>query len=253
MKVRAWAKLNLFLEVTGKRDDGYHNIETLMVPISLYDEIDIRIAASMSVKFAPGVVPSHDNTILKAHRALRPGRNFRIRVKKTIPVFAGLGGGSSDAAAFMRATSKLPADKLMHIAQNVGSDVPFFLQEKTALCTGRGEIVTPVKTKVPNSYVVFDTGVKISTADAYRAVDSANGYARKDFLTTVMPFNRFQEILPDLSQELERIRRKLERKTGAGFHLTGSGGALYCCAVSRRICEAISSEGFKALKVRAIG
>lgn len=253
MKVRAWAKLNLYLEVTGKRDDGYHNIETLMVPISLYDEIDISIAASMSVKFAPDVVPSHDNTILKAQRTLRSDRNFRIRVKKRIPVFAGLGGGSSDAAAFMRATSKLPAEKLMRLAQKVGSDVPFFLQENTALCTGRGEIVTPVKTKVPKSYVVADTGVKISTAAAYRAVDSANGYARNDFLTARIPFNRFQEILPDLSPELERIRRKLERKTGAGFHLTGSGGALYCCTASRRICEAISAEGFKGFKVRAIG
>lgn len=267
MKVRSWAKLNLFLEVIAKRQDGYHNIETLIVPVSLFDEMEIAVAREMHVMFSPEIVPQNDNTILKAHHTLKKYArnlcNFRVRVKKRIPVFAGLGGGSSNAAAFVKAALQisrisLSKEKLLCVAQEIGSDVPFFFQRGMALCAGRGEIVTPVTARVPESFVIVDTTVKISTAKAYLAVDSTS-YSRKsidDFMKTGKPFNRFQEILKDISPELEKIRRRLSGKTGTEFFLTGSGGALYSMAetqsAAKRIATAVESEGLKAFTVRSL-
>ncbi len=187
--VHATAKVNLFFEVLGKRDDGFHEIETLMVPISLCDSLSFcpdpsgRISlecqwADPSAAAALGALPAEaDNLATKAARLLRERAGIEagaaLRLVKRIPAAAGLGGGSSDAAAALVAGNigwdlNWPLERLMPLAAELGSDVPFFLGRGAAICRGRGEIVVPVE-PLGNLYgVVVRPPAGLSTAEVYR-------------------------------------------------------------------------------------
>ena len=177
----AHAKVNLFLRVLGRRDDGYHDIETLILPVSLHDVITVRPASELSVEVsgpaAPGVPDGDANLALRAARALAAEaggpaseRGARISIEKRIPVAAGLGGGSADAAATLRALDELwglggDEDVLGRVALDVGSDVPALLLGEPAYVRGRGEIVEPVLVQT-TSWVLRPFG-GVSAAEAY--------------------------------------------------------------------------------------
>src|ERR1700732_4595994 len=158
MQVLAPAKINLSLRVLGKRPDGFHEIETLIAPISLYDKIEVE-KQSRWVDFScddPTLSTGDDNLVVRAanlfleHAKIKSG--VSIKLEKKIPHGAGLGGGSSDAAATLRALNelfetKLPREELAQLGSTIGSDVPFFFFESAAICKGRGEIVEPTKLK----------------------------------------------------------------------------------------------------------
>ena len=147
------AKINLSLRVLARRDDGFHEIETLMVPISICDRLDIELRADGGLAFTcdnPTVPGDDTNLVVRAARAfcaatgLAP--HLRIALHKTIPHGAGLGGGSSDAATTLRALdhlgrTQLSRAALLALAADIGSDVPFFIDQKAARCRGRGERV----------------------------------------------------------------------------------------------------------------
>src|SRR5438552_14967083 len=156
MQVLAPAKINLSLCVLSKRDDDFHEIKTLISPISLADKIDIeRQPRWIDFSCDDPTVPSGDeNLVVRAAKAFfektKISGGVRIKLHKQIPHGAGLGGGSSDAAGALRALNQLfetslSRDELAKLGSKVGSDVAFFLFESAAICKGRGEIVTPIK------------------------------------------------------------------------------------------------------------
>src|SRR5215831_18449159 len=158
MQVLAPAKINLSLRVLGRRDDGFHEIETLIVPISLFDEIKIeRRSAKQEIAFRcddPSVPKGKGNLVVRAANVFleqtKVASGVSINLQKRIPHGAGLGGGSSDAASTLLALNELfetnlPREKLAKMAEMIGSDVAFFICQSAAVCKGRGEMVSPTR------------------------------------------------------------------------------------------------------------
>ncbi len=160
---QAYAKINITFEVLGRRKDGYHDVATVLQEIDLKDTIDFELAPSLSLECDCRDLDSSDNLVLKAARLLQQEAahkgGAKIILKKDIPVAAGLGGGSSDAAAALIALNKLwklklSIESLVELAASLGSDVPYFIHGSTALAEGRGEKVTPLP-PLPRSWVVL--------------------------------------------------------------------------------------------------
>jgi 4-diphosphocytidyl-2-C-methyl-D-erythritol kinase len=196
---RAPAKLNLYLEITGQRGDGYHELETLMVPICLADglwfqattpaeenvagSIELEVRSRFAVRPPPqesSVPAGSNNLIVRALELLqnRSGCPFgaRVGLVKHIPMAAGLGGGSSDAAAALRLANigwKLhwDTDRLAELAAEIGSDVPFFVYGGAAICRGRGERVERVPSMPTLHFVIVKPPSGLSAADVYRSYD----------------------------------------------------------------------------------
>ena len=178
MQVLAPAKINLSLKVIGHRDDGFHEIETLITPISLCDKIDIEKQARW-IDFAcddSTLSTGDDNLVLRAAKLLLEHAKIKsgvlIKLHKEIPHGAGLGGGSSDAASTLRALNelfqtKLSREELVKLGSSIGSDVPFFLFESAAVCKGRGEIVEPTKLKRKLPILLMKPAFGVASASAY--------------------------------------------------------------------------------------
>jgi len=173
------AKLNLFLEILGRRPDGYHEIETLMVAVNLEDRLTFADDPSGEVTLRcddPALPTGSDNLVVKAAGRLKSAagcpRGASIVLNKAIPAQAGLAGGSSDAAATLRALDRLwglqtPPGRLDAVAGEVGSDVAFFLHTPAAVCRGRGERVVPVPLRREWHFVVVCPAAGLSTAEVY--------------------------------------------------------------------------------------
>jgi 4-diphosphocytidyl-2-C-methyl-D-erythritol kinase len=181
MQVLAPAKINLSLKILGPRSDGFHEIETLIAPISLYDELQIeRRTSKQGIEFRcndPSVPQGDDNLAVRAARAFFKKMKIKsgvlIELKKKIPHGAGLGGGSSDAASTLMALNelfeaKLTREALAKMAEDIGSDVPFFIFQSAAICQGRGELVSPVKLRKPLFILLLKPQFGVPTAWAYR-------------------------------------------------------------------------------------
>jgi 4-diphosphocytidyl-2-C-methyl-D-erythritol kinase len=178
MQVSAPAKINLSLKILGVRKDGFHDIETLLAPISLCDEIAIKKQPRW-IDFScddPSLPSGDDNLAVRAAKLFfangKVSGGVSIALKKKIPYGAGLGGGSSDAAAVLFALNelfeaRLSREQLTELGSVVGSDVPFFLFQSAAICKGRGEIVQPVKMKEQLSVLLLKPAFRVSTAWAY--------------------------------------------------------------------------------------
>jgi 4-diphosphocytidyl-2-C-methyl-D-erythritol kinase len=180
MQVLAPAKINLSLKILGQRNDGFHELDTLIVPISLYDEIKIdKGDPARGIKFRcddPSVPQGDDNLVVRAVKVFFAATKIEpavsITLKKKIPHGAGLGGGSSDAASVLVALNELFDTKLSRgvlakMAEPIGSDVPFFIFQSAAMCTGHGEMVRLVKLKRQFSILLLKPGFAVSTAWAY--------------------------------------------------------------------------------------
>ena len=178
MQVLAPAKINLSLKVLGKRADGFHDIETLISPISLNDRIEIEKQDRwIDLKCDdPALSSGDDNLVMRAAKSFFEQTKIKsgvsIKLEKKIPQGAGLGGGSSDAAAALRGLNhifgtSLSRAELVELGSTIGSDIPFFLFESAAICTGRGEIVEPVKLQRKLSILLLKPGFGVSSAWAY--------------------------------------------------------------------------------------
>src|SRR2546421_1014599 len=178
MQVLAPAKINLSLRVLGKRKDGFHEIETLISPISLHDKIDIE-KQSHWIDFScddPTLSTGDDNLVVRAAKLFfektKINGGVSIKLQKKIPHGAGLGGGSSDAAATLGALNelfetKLSRDELVELGSTIGSDVSFFLFGSTAICKGRGENVNPMKLKKKLSILLCKPAFSVSSGWTY--------------------------------------------------------------------------------------
>jgi 4-diphosphocytidyl-2-C-methyl-D-erythritol kinase len=179
MQILAPAKINLSLKILGRRTDGFHELDTLIAPISLYDAIGIDQRPEKGIRFCcddPSVPQGDDNLVVSAAKTFFETTKIEpavsVELKKKIPHGAGLGGGSSDAASVLLALNdlfetKLSREALVQMAKPLGSDVPFFIFQSAALCNGRGEIVVPVKLKTQFSIILLKPGFAVSTAWAY--------------------------------------------------------------------------------------
>ena len=172
----AHAKVNLFLRVLHRREDGFHEIETFMAPITLCDSLEIEPANELEFHCdEPGLV-GDDNLVVRAASLFFSETNREPRVRltlcKKIPHGAGLGGGSSDAAAALRGLNRffdarLSSEKLITLAAQLGSDVPFFVNEAAAICSGRGEIVTPAAWPAPLNLLLLKAEFGVPSSWAY--------------------------------------------------------------------------------------
>ena len=259
VRVLAPAKVNLFLEVLGKRADGYHEIATLMLAIDLADELDFAPDESGGLSLTcddPALGVGPDNLVLKAAARLRAetgcAAGAQIRLTKRVPWAAGLGGGSSDAAAALEGLNELwklglsPA-ALARIGAGIGSDVPFFLNGPAAWCSGRGEVVTPAPVGRPLDLVLVKPPEGLSTADVYRRLtvpaSPADGTAAKASLASGdvealgrALFNRLQEPAFGLSPAVAEAYRRVQGVGAAGCLMSGSGSCLF--ALCRNPSEA---------------
>jgi 4-diphosphocytidyl-2-C-methyl-D-erythritol kinase len=180
MQVLAPAKINLSLRVLGRRSDGFHEIETLIAPISLCDEIKIdRRPRKQDIAFRcddPSVPKGDDNIVVRAANVFfeetKITSGISIVLEKRIPHGAGLGGGSSDAASTLLALNELfetnlPCEALAKMAEMIGSDVPFFIFQSAAMCKGRGELVTSARLHEQLSVLLLKPGFGVPTQWAY--------------------------------------------------------------------------------------
>ena len=194
MKQFAPAKINLYLHILGRRPDGYHELETLMAPISLGDTLDIDLISS-GIEFTcsdTSLADAKDNLATKAARLFldefKLTAGVRIHLEKAVPVGAGLGGGSGDAAAVLLAMRDLtktncPDAKLAELAGQLGSDIPFFIYRTAAICRGRGEIIEPIRLQEKLQGLLVHPGFGVSTPWAYKtyAQNPHPGVAGKAF------------------------------------------------------------------------
>ena len=254
--LQAPAKLNLSLRVLGKRDDGFHEIDTLMVKLpGLADELEFSEAADFCFKCNDPSVPGDDrNLVVKAARAYEAAAGIRcqclISLKKAIPHGAGLGGGSSDAAMTLLGLNrlhdyKLGVEKLHQLAAALGSDIPFFLTTGASRCTGRGEKIEPVPSPPALSVLLLKPSFSVPTPDAfdrwkqslelpgvrYRAQEARGISLANDLERPVFGKHRF---LAELKQWL------LERRETVAALMSGSGSTVF--AVLNDLADASTLE-----------
>lgn len=240
---RAYAKINLTLGVTGKRADGYHTLDSLMLTTSLADDVTVTRSREVIVT-ATGMLLPYRNTLRAAaerYRALT-GRGARIHVYKHIPAEAGLGGGSADAAAVLRAMQRLYGEveerDLYEIALRVGADVPFCLKGGLCRARGIGELLEPLPLGAPLHLVIAKPAAGVSTKALFsaltlpqpqpetaRAVAAlANGDA--EALAPLL-FNALEESAVSLVPQIRRLGDALLALGALGARMTGSGSAVF--------------------------
>jgi len=175
-ETRAYAKINLSLEVLGKRADGFHDLVSIMQTVSLCDDLTFAPAEAVTFTCSQPELAGPSNLVVRAAKLLRQvcgvSAGCSIHLEKRIPHAAGLGGGSSDAAATLRSLVKLwaltePKDTLCRLAAQLGSDVPFLLQQGTAMVEGRGERVTPLPDPPTCWYLLAKPPIQVPTAEIF--------------------------------------------------------------------------------------
>jgi 4-diphosphocytidyl-2-C-methyl-D-erythritol kinase len=273
---KAYGKINLYLDVLGKREDGYHNIESVMQTVSLCDTVTVTEAENVSMTCSdPTLTCGEDNLCMKAARAFFKAYGAEggcsIHLEKNLPREAGLGGGSGDAAAVLRALNRLcgepfSAEMLCAIGAKIGADVPFCVKgQGAALAEGIGEVLSPFPS-LPACHLVITNGIgKVSTPRAYGLLDTLSPTEQGDLsaLKTAMEkgsvsdigaalYNRFEDALP-----VSRTVVGLLLALGAdGARMTGSGAAVFGIFYQKEkaahACAVLETAGLKAYLAKPI-
>ncbi len=214
----ARAKLNLDLEVIGRTSDGFHQIRTTFQEIDLHDLLQVEMATETTLTMSGFDIPQENNSVLDAHRSVEEAARrklpTRIHLHKRIPPGSGMAGASSDAAATLRAVKTmfgLDLD-LMALAQQLGSDVPFFLTGGRAHAEGRGEKLTILQSEA-KWFAIAWPGIELATASVYRAWDEVRGEGPNH--------------LRRAAEHVEPRLKEFAQSLGAGWQMTGSGSAFF--------------------------
>ena len=277
VRVLAPAKLNLHLEVGPARADGFHGIDSIFQTVTLFDELEFEALPSTAIELdEQGIVAREDNLVFRAARRLQDWARAqgaecggaRIRLRKRIPQGAGLGGGSSDAAATLLALCRLwrlspSSEVLFELAAELGSDVPFFLIGGTCRCQGRGELVTPLSglftAESPLFFVLVYPRVVVPTSLVYKGLDdlggAGNGLTPSAALDSISPtalgdelrrgklfFNRLESTVFPAYPELQRLREKMAVEPFLATRLSGSGSTVYGVCGNALDAERIASQ-----------
>jgi len=231
------AKINLTLKVIGKESSGYHQIETLMQAVSLGDSIRLSFRGSENLTCSsPNLLMDEGNLAVKALRLFQKKTGMRtpvsIHLEKNIPIEAGLGGGSGNAATVLwgmnvLAETNLPDSVLSEWASEIGSDIPFFFSHGTAHCRGRGEIVQPKPPCFSEECVIVKPPYGLSTKAVYQSFSKGSEQANTSY------YNDLEKAAFSLSPELKSFRDTLAAQGFKQVLLCGSGSALACFGEGR--------------------
>lgn len=275
LTIQAPAKINLCLSVLGRRSDGYHEVSMLMQMVGLYDEVRVSLGEKgISVSCDDNTVPSGpENIAWKAAAALlrhaRIDAGLCVAIKKAIPVAAGLGGGSSDAAAVLAAANRLlgtalDRGQLSDLGAGLGMDVPFFFQGPLALARGRGELLTRV-TPLPGFWVLLvNPGFETPTAWVYKNLNlrlTKNVDCNKIARLTVRNMaeglhNDLETVTAAAHPVIRRIEEALLAHGALGARMSGSGPTVFGIFENEEGCRAaaasLSGEGWKLYPAEAL-
>jgi len=280
----AFAKINLTLRVLAKRADGYHDLDTIFQTVSLHDTIEMYLIDQPHIILScsdRSLSAGEDNLIIRAAVALQDGRaaskGARIHLEKRIPVQAGLGGGSSDAAVTLIGLARLwelsaTRDDLTAIASQLGADVPLFLLGGTARGTGIGDKLEPLVDGAEKFLLIVKPNANVNTSDAYKALDqrSLTTHNSKTILSTSVAkqvfdrtdlaslTNDFEVVAFELAPEIRRAKAALLKAGANAALLAGSGSAVFGIFDSedaqRRAIQAIELEtGWRVFPCRTVG
>ncbi len=258
--IKAPAKVNLYLKVLGRREDGYHEILSLMQMVGLYDFVALREERSglrLTIENESSLPVDRSNLVFRAAEALQTtafqgekrSKGVSIRLTKNIPIAAGLGGGSSDAAATLVGLNRLwglrwSRERLARLGATLGSDVPFFLSGPTAWASGRGGQIEPATANRAGWMVLVNPGIAVSTAWVYQAFSRKLGLTKSDREITInkfiahrpslreiyhRPHNDLEEVTLEAFPQLTQIKKELLGLGGKGVLMSGSGPTLFAC------------------------
>jgi 4-diphosphocytidyl-2-C-methyl-D-erythritol kinase len=265
MFVKAYAKINFFLEIINKRSDGYHNIQTIMQTVNLFDEMQLEIIDEDKIILKcenSDLSNDEKNIVYRAAKAVKSAfeinKGVKILLKKNIPAGAGLGGGSSDAAETIKSlvkmfdikVSSLIKQKILKIAANLGADVAFFLTGGTSLCESIGDIVTPIKSAGKYYIILVNPNFEIPTADIFKRVrfplTKKSGIHKINELildgkldrknVAAALFNRLEDFVFPNYPEILKIKTVLSQ-LGCASLMSGSGATVFGIAENRAHLE----------------
>lgn len=280
---KAYAKLNISLDVTGRREDGYHDMLMLMQTVSLCDELTIMpeqnglIHAATSLPYVPG-----DRRNLAVRAAMQflemigdGDRGMKIAIRKNIPVGAGMAGGSADAAAVLRALNRaygdpFTAEELCAAGENVGSDVAFCIRGGTALASGRGEILRPLAPLPPCHFVICKPDFSISTPELFKKLDEAKLSCHPDTQGLLAAlekgdldglcrrmYNVFEDVPDRRMRTIQAAKGALLDCGALGALMTGTGSAVFGVFrdsdTARTACETLKKEYRFCRAAEAVG
>ncbi|MBQ9121167.1 MAG: 4-(cytidine 5'-diphospho)-2-C-methyl-D-erythritol kinase [Clostridia bacterium] len=282
----AYGKINLFLDLTGIRDDGYHEIYTVMQSVSLSDTVTLEIIPSETFSVSLQCHNSEigcgdENLIIRAAKSVASRYSdirgiHRFTLEKNIPVAAGMAGGSADAAATLRLMNRahalaLSTEQLREIGVTLGADVPFCICGGTCLCEGIGEKISELPSPSPFYAVIAIGASSISTPAAFRALDAklspayyaehAHMTITKDNLRDVYTcadvlYNLFEEVILPIDPHARTIKKILEENGALGALMSGSGPSVFGIFSSREqavaVVDTLTRKGYRAHLCRTV-
>lgn len=272
IKIKAPAKINLYLAVLEKRKDGFHNLDSVLQVINLFDEIKLK-EGNQGIKLSSSSPKLSQGEANLAYRAARIflektclNKGLVIELKKHIPIGAGLGGGSSDAAAVLSGLNrlwnlKLDKNKLLKWAKELGSDVPFFIEGKTARVRGRGEKIKSLKVKKPFYFLLFFPGFSLSTAEVYKKFSqdkprlSSREKLRNEIKNLSLAlktgdldllkknlYNNLEKVVFKLKPQLLAYQKRLSQVGLRPLKVCGSGSTLFAPVRSIREAKKLAAK-----------
>jgi len=268
LKILSPAKINLFLEVLGKRPDGFHEIESVMQTVSLVDTLYLHPIKSgiKVITNHPELSSGRDNLVYRAADLIKKKyvikKGIRIVLEKRIPIGGGLGGGSSNAAAVLLGLNrlwnlKLSPEELSRLGARLGSDVPFFIYGKTALVKGRGEIVLPLQVRENFHYLLLKPPISIPTKNIYKNIRLS---LTKPAINGILPiinellqkqanykeiqqlmYNRLENVAMKLYPVLRNTHQAFQKISTQGILLSGSGSTIFKLCSCRKEAETLAT------------
>lgn len=260
MYAKAPAKINLFLDVIGKRKDGYHDLNMVMLPLELHDTLEFEYVPSAQVTHIISDHIEHEviehNLIHKTLNALKEqygySKNFIIKVHKEIPIYAGMGGGSSNAAAALKAFQrygkiKMSEEEEVNFCLKLGADVPFCIKNKPAHVEGIGEKVTPINVPHQYSVLIIKPKIGLSTKKVFEEADKYElKHAQVDNVIKALEtgdekllaksmFNSLEEVSMKLCPEISNIKEMMKKDGFKCVLMTGSGSCVYAITLNHRL------------------
>lgn len=250
--IKTYGKINLYLEVNKKRDDGYHELQMVMQSISLYDRVSVKEIEKNEISIytnSPYIPKDDGNIAVKAAKLIKEefhiDKGVEITIDKNIPVAAGLAGGSANAAAVLKGLNELwelglSEGKLRDLGLRLGADVPFSVMEGAAIAEGIGERLTPISGLKNTWMVLCKPGISVSTPEVYRELDLSVLKEKplpKEFLTAIENrdlrsisnnmYNALESVTLKKHDVVEDIKKKMMQYNAIGTMMTGSGPTVF--------------------------
>lgn len=279
MKIEAHAKVNLSLNVVRKRDDGYHELEMIMVPLTLHDDVTVELSEQDSYSCnIEGLAIDESNTVVKAVKLMKDTygikEHFHVHMEKHIPMQAGLAGGSADGAAVMKGIHalldlKVPISELSMLSKQVGADVPFCVYDTPAVVKGIGEDVTPINCQLDFEILLVKPQEGVPTGKAFTMIDFQTcehpDYRKVQHAMETGDYKVFCESLGNTLEQpafqivplIKDIKQELLGMGFDGVLMSGSGSTVFAISKNHALIEEAyhkyDKEGYFVYKTKIIG